>query len=78
MIRVTVEEVPHGIEERAHVIATATIINDGTGDHVTGNYDCEFRYPDIERPIVRRLEGWYRGRRVWGLLRRALHEDVEL
>lgn len=38
MIRVTVELVPHSIEERKRVLGVAKIINDGTGTLTKGNY----------------------------------------
>lgn len=38
MLRVTIELVPYGDEERAHDIAVMLIANDGTGDSEVGNY----------------------------------------
>jgi len=38
MIRVTVELVPHGDEERKREIGRLEIANDGSGDEETGNY----------------------------------------
>lgn len=39
MLRVTVELVPHGIEDRKETLATMEIANDGTGTRRTGNYN---------------------------------------
>lgn len=38
MIRITVELVPYGIEKNKKTIAKGIITNDGTGNHVLGNY----------------------------------------
>lgn len=38
MIRVTVEIFPYGDESRRRKLAHLDIANDGTGDHVIGNY----------------------------------------
>lgn len=38
MIRVTIELVPYGIEERAERLAEVKIWNDGTGGDTRGNY----------------------------------------
>lgn len=76
MIRVTVTFVPGGNEDAAREIARGLIVNDGTGTRMHGNYDCMFRYatPDT-KPVYRRIEGWYRGRGVWGLIRAALNSE---
>ena len=42
MLRVTVELVPFGDEERKRKIAEAIIYNDGTGDFQAGNYVAGF------------------------------------
>lgn len=39
MIRVTVEMIPQGSEERKRTLATMEIANDGTGDQFTGHYN---------------------------------------
>lgn len=38
MLRVTVELIPHGVEERKRTLATMTIANEGTGTLEDGNY----------------------------------------
>ena len=42
MLRVTVELLPHGSEERKSTLATLIIVNDGTGSVQLGNYNCYF------------------------------------
>ena len=38
MIRVTIELVPFGVEERKEVLGIVEVANDGTGNRETGNY----------------------------------------
>jgi hypothetical protein len=38
MLRITIEKVPYGISEYAHIIHRGTIVNDGTGTLSGGNY----------------------------------------
>lgn len=41
MIRITIELLPHGYEEKKTIIATGKIVNDGTGSVSIGNYKYE-------------------------------------
>jgi len=73
MIRITVELVPFGFEQRKRIIGTATIVNDGSGTQTHGNYSYEF----VSRRGVRWRSGVIGGfprkrRNVWELLRRCL------
>lgn len=43
MIRVTVELVPLGIEEKKYTLDVLTIANDGEGTYTRGNYNCKRR-----------------------------------
>lgn len=77
MIRITVELVPHGIEERARVLARANIVN--AGDHPEhpkrGNY--RYWFSQAGRPSTTGrlgpLNDFPRQREnVWRLLQRCL------
>lgn len=46
MIRVTVELVPHGVEERKVELGMIEIVNNGTGDWNRGNYNVELSGTD--------------------------------
>lgn len=79
MIRITVELVPFGIEERAHVIAKGTIANDGTGTHNHGNYVCELRSAKRGNRLMGRgmVAGFPRKRlNVWHLIKLCLQETL--
>lgn len=82
MLRVAIDYVPYGDERRTERIASALIVNDGTGDPESGNYDITFflRYepggaaPDPDA-IWRKVRVEDFPREVlspWHLLRRAL------
>ena len=49
MLRVTVELVPHGIEERKETLATVEIANDRSGTLESGNYNVTARVADSDR-----------------------------
>ena len=49
MLRVTIELVPHGVEEQRETIAQAEIVNLGTGTGKYGNYLAKFYYGLGER-----------------------------
>lgn len=70
MLRVTVDLVPFGDEDRALKIAEAVIYNDGTGDSVSGNYVAGF----CERGWIgmTKVKNFKRRRHVWALVRSAL------
>ena len=59
MIRVTIELLPWGNEERKRTIGVVEIANDGTGDHETGNYNATL---SKEPPIAKTRGVWKRGR----------------
>ena len=72
MIRITVELVPFGIEERKRIIGTAKIYNDGTGSKTVGNYQTEFNLKKKWRTGT--VKGFKRQQdNVWKLIREALN-----
>jgi len=71
MIRITVELLPHGSEERRRTLGTATIINDGSGTWDTGNYRAEVKGARAVRRCA--VLGFPRLRQdAWALLLRVL------
>ena len=83
MIRVTVEILPFGYEERKCVLGTAKIWNDCTGDRETGNYRYKLYRAGPDGKLERRA--WKQGavrdfprmkRGAWDLLFRALRAAV--
>lgn len=66
MLRVTLDIIPFGSEAHRRTIGTLEIINDGTGDRDTGNYDVS-----IDGRTAR-VEDHDREDGAWVLLRRAL------
>jgi len=77
MLRVTIELVPLGIESRARVIATSTIVNTGTGTPASGDYRIELRDAAGRRWKSGHVEGFPRKRLLaWDLLYRALEKLV--
>lgn len=74
MIRVTVEMVPFGIEAHKRIIGTAIISNDGTGDHLSGNYKVSVGYGAKEKWKKGTVKDFPRKRlNAWHLLSRALN-----
>ncbi len=79
MIRVTVELLPGGREDRKRHLGTAIIVNDGSGDLSTGNYTVSLskrgRPKDKWKTgSVRRFPRKRLG--AWDLLYRALADTV--
>lgn len=81
MLRITVELVPHGDEDRAKEIAQMVIANDGTGDPYLGNYEGWIgadEYTD-EPAKFGIIKGHDRSKGVWELVRlmlkSILHEN---
>lgn len=77
MLVLKIELWPHGDRKRSKVIATGIIVNDGTGDLKTGNYDCIFAdgpdYLDSLDAKMVRVEGFERTKKsVWQLVYNAL------
>ncbi len=82
MLRITVELIPYGIEERKRTIATATIVNDGGGSPECGNYIAEFDVGEdmrTGRPIhlTSKVQGFWRHKHVWNLISTALKNCIE-
>ena len=73
MIRVTVELVPFGNEERKKVIGIMNIANDGTGDREIGNYEARLEDDRGTEGTVF-VKNHIRQEGVWRLIRRALIE----
>lgn len=77
MLRVTIELVPWGLESQKRVLATAEIINDGSGTRTRGNY--VFRLFDRAGRLWKsgRVEGFPRQRLLaFDLLFRALKNAI--
>lgn len=70
MIRVIVELVPYGDEQRARVIGEASIVNDGSGDAETGHYYAKLRTDHAGNWIEeeRVLRNYSRRNGFWKLL----------
>jgi hypothetical protein len=77
MLRITVELVPWGIESRASVIATGTIVNTGTGTPTRGCYRIDLR-DAAGRPWKSGTVDEFPRKRLlaWDLLYRALENLV--
>ena len=76
MIRVTVEMVPHGVEEKKYLLGTATIANDGSGSKTRGSYGGIFTHKGREWARAH-VSGFHRSRRnVWHLLYECLRDAV--
>lgn len=71
MIRVTVDLVPFGNEDRSHKIGEMVIANDGTGDSVKGNYGYAWKdnsYSSGDGAVF----DFPRGDGIWELIRQCL------
>lgn len=78
MLRVTVELVPHGIEERKSVIATGTIYNDGaSGFKELGDYVALFE-SQTHGVHKTTLKNYERRRNVWELVYECLKNVYEV
>lgn len=80
MLRITIELLPHGLEENKKILGIAEIINDLTGDEESGNYKVKIWNLNDK---TGRLQLWKKGSvknflrqklTVWHLLSRALQE----
>lgn len=77
MLRITIELVPWGIESRAMIIATGTIVNTGSGTPNSGDYHIELRDAAGRKWKTGHIEGFPRKRLLaWDLLYRALTKLV--
>ncbi len=81
MIRVTVELVPHGVEENKKVLATGKIWNDGSGSPWLGSYGYELKGAN-DRVIKAGYLGEYKRNdyHIWWLLAAVLktaYPDVD-
>lgn len=75
MIRVSIELVPHGVEERKRRIGTVEIWNDGTGTNARGNYGARTIKLDGHTGRTATIKNWARlSRPVHELVKRALTE----
>lgn len=76
MIVVKVELWPFGDEARREEIGRLHIVNDGSGDSETGNYDVFAGEPETHRKDAfecARVEGHTREQGVWPLFKRAVN-----
>jgi len=79
MLRVTIELVPYGIEDRKRTLATAIIANDGSGSQERGNYTCIFSQSGRPTQKWRHavVQGFRRLRKgSWHLLLEALKNAI--
>lgn len=73
MIRITVELVPGGIEERKRVLGIARIWNTMTGTTTKGNYRFEIFAPTGRKVRTGGIVGFpRRSQNVWRLIKRML------
>ena len=70
MIRVTVELLPLGNEQRKRTLGTLEICNDATGDDSIGNYEGRLNaeYTDESGRYGRVMQFNRRGQSVWSLI----------
>lgn len=70
MLRITVEIIPHGIEDQKRILGTMEIVNDGTGTRRDGNYagrlHAEYTDATGRRGYVRSFRR--QGQSVWSLV----------
>jgi hypothetical protein len=75
MLRVTIELVPYGDEDRAKKIATMLIANDATGDWRTGNYAYVYTYTDRPSEIASgTVKNFPRSLGAWSLVKKILNK----
>ena len=77
MLVIKIELWPFGDESRKKVLGLATIVNDGTGTHELGNYDCRILQKGGKGKAIRkgRVEGFSRiTNGPWNLVLRALYK----
>lgn len=77
MIRVTVELVPFGDEDKKKVIGEMLIANDGTGTQKTGNYVGVYS-SDRVQSISKFLGNFPREYGVWKLVQNILSSEEEV
>jgi hypothetical protein len=78
MIRVTIEVVPFGNEDRARKIGTLLLANDGEGTHETGNYAYVYGYTDRDASMARgTIKRFSRSQGAWALVRKILNSKSE-
>jgi hypothetical protein len=78
MIRVNVELVPFGVEDKKHTIGTLSIINDKSGTKESGNYKYTITHKDIkgnEKSATGTLKGWSRAKNVWQLIQVIVEKE---
>lgn len=74
MIEVTATLYPKGDQTRARVLGRIVIVNDGTGDGETGNYDAQL-FAEYCQGRPGRVMGFRRTRQsVWTLVGRFLKQ----
>jgi hypothetical protein len=81
MLVVRIELWPHGDESRRKIMATGTIINDGSGSSTCGNYLVSFRRVStagrLSQPVTGCVSGFPRKRSgPWELLALALQNAL--
>ena len=79
MLRITIELVPWGIEDKKRTIGIAEIYNDGTGTSTTGNYGVRVFKRGSNGVIWKTGKVWGFPRKkllAWDLLYRALHNII--
>ncbi len=71
MIVAKIELWPHGYENEAKEIGRIYIVNDGSGDVMSGNYNVQIEYED-GKYNKGKIEGHDRTKSVYHLLAKAL------
>ena len=78
MLRVTIELVPFGDEDRAKRIATMLIANDGTGNWNTGNYAYSLTYTDRDADVATgTIKNFPRSLGAWSLVKKILNKRTQ-
>ncbi len=84
MLVIKVEMWPYGEEHNKYEIASGKIINEGTGDHIFGDYVGEFTYivpiphgPSDEIKMSGEVNSYPRAQGVLGLLNEMLNDMFE-
>ncbi len=78
MLRVTIEVIPSFSPDKPETIATAIIINNGTGTKELGNYDVRFNETGRTSPLEVSVTEFPRlAYGPWGLLLAALNVPAE-
>ena len=74
-LRVTIEMVPGGLEEKAYIMGQAVIENDGTGGKYLGNYRWHIQHKTRRSRRSGRVTNFQRrSKGAWSLLKLVLDD----